>query len=98
MPPTNYLALFRRGEKNQHELLSEPLPASLRNDQTDHSRAVMTTWQLTVEKIEQESLLSIKALQIMSFLDPDNLPSSFIKAALSAETENHCKQLAPLLN
>ena len=98
MPTANYLALFQRSEEHQQALLSEPLPAALRNDQNDFSRAAMTTWTLTAQKIEQESPLSIKLLQIMSFLVPDNLPSSFIKAALSAETENHFKHLAPLLN
>ena len=39
----------------------------------------MKTWALTVQKIEQESPLSIKLLQIMSYLVPDNLPSSFIE-------------------
>ena len=98
MPTANYLALFQKSEEHQQALLSEPLPAALGNNENDLSRAVMTTWALTVQKIEQESPLSIKLLQIISFLDPDNLPSSFIEAALSAEVENHYKQLAPLLN
>ena len=98
MPTANYLALFQRSEERQQALLSEPLPAALRNDNIDLSRALMTTWQLTVQKIEEESPLSIKLLRIISFLDPDNLPVSFIEAALSAETKNHFKQLEPLLN
>ena len=98
MPTANYLALFQKSEEHQQALLSEPLPAAIRNDGNDLSRAVMTTWALSVQKIEQESPLSIKLLQIMSFLDPDNLPSSLIEATLSPETENHFKELAPLLN
>ena len=98
MPTEHYLALFQKGEEHQEALLSEPLPAPLQNDRTDLSRAVMTTWALSVQKIEQESPLSIKLLHILSFLDPDNLPSSLIEAALSTETENYFKQLAPLLN
>ena len=98
MPTANYLALFQKSEEHQQALLSEPLPAALRNDGTDLSRAVMTTWALSVQRIEKESPLSIKLLQIMSFLDPDNLPSSLIEAAISSETENHFKELAPLLN
>ena len=97
-PTANYLDLLQKSEEHQQALLSEPLPPALRNEGTDLSRAVMTTWALSVQKIEQESPLSIKLLQIMSYLNPDNLPSSFIEAALSAETENHFKQLAPLLN
>ena len=97
-PTAKYLDLFQKSEEHQQALLSEPLPAALRNDGDDLSRAVMTTWALSVQKIEQESPLSITLLQIMSYLNPDNLPSSFIEAALSAETENHFKQLAPLLN
>ena len=98
MPTERYLALFQKGEEHQKELLSEPLPAALHNDRADLSRAVMTTWALSVQKIEQVSPLSIKLLHILSFLDPDNLPSSLIEAALSTETENYFKQLAPLLN
>ena len=98
MPTTQYLALFQESEKNQQELLSEPLPAALQNDKTDLTRAVMTTWQLTVQKIEQESPLSIRTLQILSFLDPDNLPSSLIDACHFPKTGNYFKQFAPLLN
>ena len=94
----HYLALFQKGEEHQEALLSEPLPAALHNDRADLSRAVMTTWTLSVQKIEQESPLSIKLLHILSFLDPDSLPSSLIEAALSAETIDYFKQLAPLLN
>ena len=98
MSTARYLALFQKGEEYQEELLSEPLPAAVHSDRADLSRAVMTTWTLSVQKIEQESPLSIKLLHILSFLDPDNLPSSLIEAALSAETRNYFKQLAPLLN
>ena len=98
IPTASYLALFQQNEKKQQELLSEPLPAALRKDKNDHSRAVMTTWQLTVQMIEQENPLSIKILQIMSFLDPENLPFSFIQEALSAEAQSPFEQLALLLN
>ena len=98
IPIVHYLALFQESEENQQALLSEPLPAILRNSITDHSRAVMTTWALTVRKIEQASPLSIKLLQVVSFLDPDNLPLLLIEAALSTETADRFKQLAPLLN
>ena len=98
MPTSHYLALFQESERNQQELLSEPLPAALRNDKTDPTKAVMTTWQLTVQRIEQESPLSVKMLQILSFLDPDNLPSSIIEVSPRPKISNHFKQLAPLLN
>ena len=98
MPTAHYLALFQESEENQQALLSKPLPAALGNSATDHSRAVMTTWALTVRKIEQENPLSIELLQVMSFLDPDNLPLLLIEAALSTETADRFKQLAPLLN
>ena len=98
MPTTHYLALFQESERNQQELLSEPLPAALRNDNAGLTRAVMTTWQLTVQRIEQESPLSVNTLQILSFLDPDNLPPSLIEACLRPEAGNHFKHLAPLLN
>ena len=101
MPTTRYLAQFQESEDHQKALLSEPLPAALRENKTNNSRAVMTTWALTVQKIEQQSPLSIKLLQVMSFLDPDNLPFSLIEAvaaALSTETGTGFKQLMPLVN
>ena len=54
--PISYSFRFT-SEEHQEALLSEPLPAALRNDENDLSRAVMTTWALTVQKIEQESPL-----------------------------------------
>ena len=100
-PLTQYLARFQESEEHQQALLSKPLPAAQRNTGTDSSGAVMTTWALTVQKIAQESPLSIELLQVMSFLDPDNLPSSFMEAAteaLSTEREGHFTLLAPLRN
>ena len=69
------------------------LPAALRNDETDFSRALMTTCALSVQRLERESSQSIELLQIMSFLDPDNIPSSLVEAVLSAETGNNLKLL-----
>ena len=102
MPTADYLALLQDSrEDRQLELFSDPLPAALPNNGADHSRAVMTTWALTVQKIEQGSPISVKLLQVMSFLDPDNIPCLFVKGAataLSTGTGNYYKQLAPLLN
>jgi hypothetical protein len=97
MDPAHYLALFQKGEENLEEFLSKSLPATIRNQENDVSRAVMTTWSLTVNRIQQDNPLSIQLLQLMSFLDPENIPSSLIQAALP-DTENGYDRLVPLLN
>ena len=98
MSTEHYLDLFQRSEEHQQALLSKPLPATLQYDKTDLSRAVMTTWALSVQKIEQESPLSIKLLNILSFLGLVNIPSSTIEAALWPESGDYFQHLAPLLN
>jgi len=67
------LELFE-DEMNQ-ELLSEPIesetPETPDTDRTP-SRAVMTTWETTLQQIQRISP-SIRLLQLMSFLDPDEI-------------------------
>jgi len=66
-----YLKLFQECEQNQLELLSQALPNALaiESESPTTPRAVMMTWKITMDKIQQESPLSLKLLKLMSFLD-----------------------------
>jgi hypothetical protein len=61
----------------------------------------MTTWKITIDKIQRESPLSFKLLQLMSFLDPAKIPEELIKSASFLENEStvhFSKALASLLS
>jgi tetratricopeptide (TPR) repeat protein len=82
-----YLELFRECERNQLELLSRALPSAIESESSS-SRAVMMTWKITMDKIQRESLLSFKLLQLMSYLDPVKIPKELIKCASFLENES----------
>jgi tetratricopeptide (TPR) repeat protein len=79
-----YLNMFEECERNQQRLLSKGVLTI--GDNTDSygsasaSRAVMTTWKITVDKIEQTSPDSVRLLQILSFLGPEEIPQDLIKS------------------
>jgi hypothetical protein len=61
----------------------------------------MTTWKITMDKIQRESPLSFKLLQLMSYLDPAKIPEELIKSASFLENEStvhFSKALASLLS
>jgi tetratricopeptide (TPR) repeat protein len=96
-----YLELLRECEQNQRELLShgQALPNAIEDE--SHTRAVMTTWKITMDKIQRESPLSMKLLQLISYLDPAKIPEELIKSASFLENESTVhlsKALASLLN
>jgi len=41
----------------------------------------MMAWKIIMDKIQQESPLSFKLLQLMSFLDPAKIPEELIGSA-----------------
>jgi tetratricopeptide (TPR) repeat protein len=79
-----YLNLFNKCERNQHNLLSEGVLTIGGSTESDGparaSRAVMTTWKITVAKIEETSPDSVRLLEILSFLGPDEIPEELITA------------------
>jgi tetratricopeptide (TPR) repeat protein len=87
-----YLELFQECEQNQLELLSQALPDSLAvvpiESESRITRAVMTTWKITVDKIQRDSPLSFKLLQLMSFLDPAEISEELIRSASFLENES----------
>jgi tetratricopeptide (TPR) repeat protein len=80
-----YLELFRECEQNQRGLFSQALPNAIENDS---SRAVMVTWKITMDKIQRESPVAFKLLQLMSYLDPAKIPEELIKSAPFLENES----------
>jgi tetratricopeptide (TPR) repeat protein len=95
-----YLELFQECERNQRDLLNQALPNIIESESATH-RAVMTTWKITIDKIQRESPLSFKLLQLMSFLDPAKIPEELIISASFLQNEStvhFSKALAPLLS
>jgi hypothetical protein len=95
-----YLELFQECGRNQRELLNQALPNAIESEPAT-PRAVMTTWKITIDKIQRESPLSFKLLQLMSFLDPAKIPEELIRSASFLENESTVhfgKALAPLLS
>jgi hypothetical protein len=82
-----YLALFRECEQNQRELLNQALPNAIESE-SPTIRAVMVTWKITVDKIQRDSPLSFKLLQLMSFLDPAEIPEELIRSASFLKDES----------
>jgi hypothetical protein len=95
-----YVELFQECEQNQRELLDQALQNAIESE-SPTSRAVMTTWKITIDKIQRESPLSFKLLQLMSFLDPAKIPEELIKSASFLENESTVhfnKALASLIS
>jgi hypothetical protein len=82
-----YLELFQECEQNQRDLLNQALPNAIEGE-SPASRAVMTTWKITIDKLQRDSLLAFKLLQLMSFLDPAKIPEELIKSASFLENES----------
>jgi hypothetical protein len=95
-----YLQLFQECEQNQRELLNQALPNAIEGEPPT-SRAVMTTWKISIDKLQRKSPLSFKLLQLMSFLDPAKIPEELIKSASFLENEStvhFSKALASLIS
>jgi hypothetical protein len=72
-----YPGLFQECGHNQQEFLSQALPNAI-DSESPTTRAVMTTWKISLDKIQRESPLSFKPLQLISFLDPAKIPEELI--------------------
>lgn len=71
----NYIDRFKQKQRSQ-ELLDFDL--SQHNNDL-YSKTVLTTWEITLEKIKQDKIIGPKAietLQIMAYLYPDNILNS----------------------
>jgi tetratricopeptide (TPR) repeat protein len=97
-----YLELLQECEQNQREFLGQALPNALAiESESSTPRAAIMTWKITMDRIQRESPLSFKLLQLMSFLDPEKIPEELMKSAWFLENEStvqFSKALALLLN
>ncbi|KAF8533194.1 hypothetical protein BDD12DRAFT_947879 [Trichophaea hybrida] len=92
-----YLEMFK---EYQQDFLTDPLPRAIENDGLA-SRAVMTTWKITVEKIERENHISIKLLQLISFFNHEEIPEELMEHAEFFENQGpkfFTDALKPLIN
>jgi len=68
--------MFKDCESNQHELLDDPLLSTNEDYYGPESRAVTTTWKITFRKIRETSPDSVRLLEFMSLLSPDDIPKA----------------------
>jgi len=98
---SSYMRMFKECERNQHDLLNEALPVEDGHGNRYCSRAVTTTWKLTFDKIRERSPDSAQLLEVMSFLNPDDLPKTLLRSAPFLRGLSDVlfhKTFAPLLN
>ena len=74
MTVSEYLELFTYA---QPKLLSKPL--MMVGHEEHASRAVMTTWEITLDKIQSTSPTSVRLLELMSIFNPDEIPEELIR-------------------
>jgi hypothetical protein len=77
---TRYLELF---EERNLELLEKGRPRGR------HQRTVDTTWDLSLERLQQEAPAAVELLNLLAFLAPDDLPSQLLAS--------HADQLPAIL-
>ncbi|KAI5844899.1 hypothetical protein BZA05DRAFT_476676 [Tricharina praecox] len=98
---TGYLKLFKECERNQQQLMNEALPTAMEDGKRPGSRAVMTTWILTIDEIQEKSPKPVQLLEAMSFLNPDEIPKALLRDIPFLGDESDIgfnKAFAPLLN
>ncbi|KAI5840905.1 hypothetical protein BZA05DRAFT_242102 [Tricharina praecox] len=102
----DYLELFQRCDRHQHELLEvsreEPLDPA---DQGYARRAcplpVMTTWKLTIDRIQCNNPRSVQLLELISFLSLDDIPVKLLRDTLHLRDQSDVQfhmAFAPLLS
>ncbi|MES2142328.1 MAG: NB-ARC domain-containing protein [Pseudomonadota bacterium] len=71
----NYIERFKQKQRSQ-ELLDFDLS---QHSNDPYSKTILTTWEITLEKIKQDKIIGAKAIetiQIMAYLYPDNILNS----------------------
>lgn len=72
-----YLSIFRDGDEEMQELLSENISDDRRIEQESHS--VFRTWKLSFDQITKQNPRAAEMLSLMSMLDRQEIPCSVIK-------------------
>ncbi|WYZ43755.1 hypothetical protein EsH8_VII_000191 [Colletotrichum jinshuiense] len=78
MSPSIYLREFQRSEKKKAGLLDRNM-GDLRRDPSA-SNSIVTTWQITFEKIRQERHSAADLLAFMSFFNPQGIPEWVVRS------------------
>jgi len=73
----DYIQLLDEGDEGLTARLSEPFEAIGRESDTPH--AVTATWILSFEQIEKRHIFASSVLSMISLLDRQNIPESFVK-------------------
>ena len=68
---TDYLNLFTKRRKDLWADEEAPV---------NYEQTVTTTWNVSIEKVKEESRVGLEILCFFSFLAPDNIPRSFLDA------------------
>lgn len=77
MTTANYLKEFRANDKKRENLLNWDA-GDLRRDESA-SNSVVTTWQITFNRVRQERPSAAELLSLMSFFNPQGIPESMLR-------------------
>ncbi|KAF2193987.1 TPR-like protein, partial [Zopfia rhizophila CBS 207.26] len=77
MTATGYLGEFRKNDRKKESLLNWD-SGDLRRDESA-SNSVVTTWQMSFERIRQERPSAADLLSLMSFFNPQGIPESTLR-------------------
>ncbi|KAJ5917518.1 hypothetical protein N7466_011072 [Penicillium verhagenii] len=91
-----YLQLFHESQSKQTRLLQNEDFTDLRRDPSSRF-AVITTWQLSFEKIREERPAATDLLALMSMFDRQGIPEELVRDSEQDELDFH-DALAPLLS
>jgi tetratricopeptide (TPR) repeat protein len=77
MTVSGYLAEFHRNDRRRESLLNWD-SGDLRRDESA-SNSLVTTWQMSFERIRQERRSAADLLSLMSFFNPQGIPESILR-------------------
>ncbi|KAK0654712.1 hypothetical protein DIS24_g5142 [Lasiodiplodia hormozganensis] len=89
MTISGYLSEFRANDKKKESLLHQDT-GDLRRDPSA-SNSVVTTWQMSFERIRQERPSAAELLSLMSFFNPQGIPEWILRRAANG---SGCKDKA----
>jgi hypothetical protein len=87
MTALGYLDEFRKNEKKRESLLNWDA-GDLRRD-LSASNSVVTTWQISFERIRQERPSAVDLLLLMSFFNPQGIPESLLRGYSKNKEETY---------
>jgi hypothetical protein len=85
MTAVTYLDEFYRSNRKRESLLNSDT-GDLRRD-LDASNSVVTTWQMSFERIRDERPSAADLLSLMSFFNPQGIPESILRRYIDGDAE-----------